>query len=171
MDLDQLLLKRRSIRAFKHKSVSSALLDSVIKAASLAPSAGNLQAYEIYIVRSKEKLEELEHAAFEQESISGAPVCLVFCANPERSALEYGKRGREMYSLQDATIAATFAVLKIFELGLGTVWIGAFDDREVKKVIGSEINRPIAILPVGFPDENPEMTARRERDDFIHEVR
>ncbi len=171
MEFDQVLSLRHSTRTFKPDIVDESLLESIIETANMAPSAGNLQSYEIYVVRPGEKLEELERAAWDQESIGQSQACLVFCANPEKSAAEYGKRGRELYCIQDATIAATFALLKIFDLGLSTVWIGAFDEKEVKNIVGSGINRPVVIMPVGYAGEEPPQTSRAGLDDLVHYVK
>lgn len=168
MEFDQIVRARHSVRKFKKDRVPEELIRSVLEAANSAPSAGNIQGYEIYVVGSEKKREELGQAAGYQESLVQAPVCLVFCANPERSAGEYGKRGRDLYSIQDATIAATFAVLKIIDLGLSTVWVGSFEEKEVKKIIRSDIYRPVALIPVGYADESPSPTSRRSLDSIVH---
>jgi len=78
--------------------------------------------------------------------------------------------GEELYSLQDATIACTFAHLAAVALGLGSCWIGAFNDNAVRQVIGAPQNmRPVAILPIGVPADMPEPRERRPLSDLIHE--
>jgi nitroreductase len=73
-----------------------------------------------------------------------------------------------LYCLQDTTIAATFAHLAAFALGLGSVMVGAFNEREVGRIIGAPpSHRPILLLPLGYPDENPEATDRRSIDEFV----
>jgi nitroreductase len=146
-------------------------LQRILLAANLAPSAGNLQAYEIYLVRERSVRVALARAALEQWFISEAPIALVFCAHPERSAAHYGRRGARLYALQDATIACTFAMLAISALGLATVWVGAFDDEGVRRAIRApEGHQPVAILPVGYPAEQPRPTGRRSLDELVHEV-
>ena len=105
MEFFKVIDKRRSIRAFQEKPVEEDKVKVILEAANSAPSAGDLQAVEIYIVRSEEKLRELAQAALDQYFIAVAPVALVFCANPARSLMKYGMRGAELYCLQDATIA------------------------------------------------------------------
>jgi len=129
-----------------------------------------LQAYEIFLVRDEEKKRALAEAALGQEFIAEAPIVLVFCANPSRSASRYGSRGRDLYSIQDATIACSFAMLAATSLGLGSCWVGAFDEEEVKKVLGIKEFRPIAILPIGYPAEKPYKTSRRSLKDLVHEI-
>jgi nitroreductase len=129
-----------------------------------------LQAYEIFLIEDEGKKRDLALAAFAQSFIAEAPLVLVFCANPER-AKKYGKRGRTLYSVQDATIAASYCQLAATALGLASVWVGAFDDADVLKVLGNpEGLVPVAIIPIGSPAEEPEATSRRKLDDIVHKI-
>lgn len=130
----------------------------------------HLQAYEIFLVTSQEKKSALARAAFGQTSVAEGPVVLVFCANPARSGSRYGVRGSELYSVQDATIATAFAHLSATDLGLGSVWIGAFDDEAVSKILGRKDLKPVAILAIGYPAETPYKTSRRKLEDIVHEI-
>ena len=169
MEFEKLIKVRRSIRAFKSKPIEEEKLKKILMAANLAPSAGNLQAYEIYVVKDSKLKRMLSRASFDQEFIAEAPIVLVFCANPPRSAIRYGKRGEELYSIQDATIATTFAMLMASDLGLGNVWVGAFDEEEVKRILNlPRYLRPVAILPIGYPAEQPEFVGRRRLEDIVH---
>ncbi|CUU01406.1 Nitroreductase [Candidatus Kryptobacter tengchongensis] len=171
MDFFEVLKRRRSIRKFKDQAISENELKLIYEAINSAPSAGNLQAYEVFVVRDRVKLKQLADSALGQEFIAEAPVAFVFCANPARSRWRYGMRGEKLYCLQDATIACAYAQLSATALGLGSVWVGAFNEDEVRKIIGVDKNLiPIAILPVGYPDETPEPTPRREIKDLIHEI-
>ena len=81
---------------------------------------------------------------------------IVFWAVPSRSAGKYGGRGRDLFALQDATIAASFAWLQAVASGLGACWVGAFDDEAVKSIFREKIERdwrPIALLPIGYAAE------------------
>lgn len=171
MNFFEVLRKRRSVRKFKDEPISEDKLKLIYEAINSAPSAGNLQAYEVFVVKDKNKLKQLADAALSQEFIAQAPLALVFCANPARSRWRYGSRGEKLYSLQDATIACAYAQLSATALGLGSVWVGAFDEDEVRRIISIGKNLiPIAILPIGYPDESPEPTPRREIKDLIHEI-
>ncbi|AKA49037.1 hypothetical protein IX51_07905 [uncultured archaeon] len=170
MQFDELLDRRRSTRAFSRDSISEDQVRSILEAANKAPSAGNLQAYGIFAVSDHDKLTDLVAAAKGQEFIAEAPICFVFCADPERSESEYGKRGRDLYSIQDATIAATFAILKAVDLGLASVWVGSFDEERVSNIIGAYKLRPVAIIPVGHGAENPEAKPRRKLSSLVHEM-
>lgn len=171
MDFCEVLRERHSIRAFAERPVEPEKLRTILEAANRAPSAGNLQAYEIYVVTRSETLTALMRAAFEQKFVAQAPVVLVFCAHPARSAKVYGERGATLYSVQDATIACAYAQLAATALGLGSVWVGAFNEDAVRKAlgIGKELV-PVALLPIGYAAEKPEITPRRALDDLVHYI-
>ena len=172
MEFFEVVKQRHCIPAFDSRALEPEKLQKILKAANAAPSAGNLQAYEIYLVRKASLLAALAVAAGNQECVAAAPLALVFCANPARSAPRYGDRGKRLYARQDATIACTFAMLAATALGLGSVWVGAFDDEAVGRVINvPEGLIPVAILPLGYPAEKPEMTPRRRLDTLVHEVK
>jgi len=79
---------------------------------------------------------------------------LVFFSAPSRSARKYGERGKDLYSLQNATISASFAWLQAVMLGLSCCWVGAFKESQVKNILGIKGDwRPIALLPLGYSAE------------------
>ncbi|MEM5869649.1 MAG: nitroreductase family protein [Candidatus Aenigmatarchaeota archaeon] len=171
MEFFDVLKKRHSVRAFSPRPIEESKIKQILEAVNSSPSAGNLQAYEIFLVQDEKKKRELALASFAQSFIAEAPVVLVFCANPERSGKKYGKRGRSLYSIQDATIAAAYAQLAATALGLASCWVGAFDDEEVLKVLGKpEGLQPVAIIPIGYPAEEPIPTERRKLDDLVHKL-
>ena len=169
MEFFDVVKKRCSIRVFSSQLVEDRKLQQILEAANQAPSAGNLQAYEIYVVRKAFQRNELAKAALNQHFIAQAPVVLVFCAHPARSEGRYFQRGVRLYSVQDASIACTFAMLAATALGLGSVWVGAFDDQSVHRVIGAPPGLlPVAVLPVGYAAESPSSTPRRQVNDIVH---
>jgi len=169
MDFFPLIQTRRSVRLYQDTPIEPEKLQKILEAANLAPSAGNLQGYEIYVITRLEQRHGLVKAALGQEFLAQAPVDLIFCANPARSAVKYSKRGRELYCVQDATIACTFAMLAAQELGLSTVWVGAFQEEPVRQAasIPPELI-PVAILPVGYAAESPKSRPRRKLEDLVH---
>jgi len=169
MEFFDAVKKRHSIRAFTSRPIEDAKIKQILDAANSAPSAKNLQSYEIFLVQDESKKRELASASLAQSFIAEAPIVLVFCANPERSGK--GKRGKDLYSIQDATIAASYCQLAATALGLASVWVGAFDDKEVLKVLGNpEGLMPIAIIPIGQAAEEPEVSSRRKLDDIVHKI-
>lgn len=170
MEFEKVVKNRHSIRAFQPKKIEEEKIKKILELTNLAPSAGNLQAYEVFLVKDSKKKEFLANAALGQDFIAEAPIVFVFCANPARSAWKYGSRGRDLYSIQDATIACTFAMLAATSLGLGCCWVGAFNEEEVKRVLGIKDLKPVAILPIGYPAEKPYITGRRDLKDLVHEI-
>jgi nitroreductase len=170
IDFFEVLRNRHSIRAFERRDVEEEKINIILEAASLAPSAGDLQSYEIVVVRDQDHKSALAEAALGQEFIAQAPLNLVFFTNPKRSTRRYGRRGVELYSLQDATIAAAYTQLAATALGLGSVWIGAFYEEPIMKLFGAEDDLiPIAIISIGYPDEEPSVTSRRKIEDLVHD--
>jgi nitroreductase len=167
-----LLRQRRSVRAFQSRSVEPEKLQAILAAANSAPSAGNLQAYEIVVVRDKVTRAALVPATRNQAFVGQAPIYLMFCAHAARSAVKYGPDGGAFFSLQDTTIACAYAELATTALGLATVWIGALDVAAVVQITRIDPAwKPIALLPIGYAAEAPPPTPRRSLPDLSHELR
>jgi nitroreductase len=170
MDFFEVVKARRSIRAYCDQPLEPDKLHAILDAINRAPSAGNLQGYEIFAVTQRRCAADLARAA-NQDPIAQAPTALVFCAHPSRSSQKYGQRGAALYCIQDATIACAYAQLAATALGLATVWVGAFDDDAVRKAIGvGKDLQPIAILPIGYAAEQPDVSTRRSIDDVVHRI-
>ncbi len=166
----ELLSKRRSIRVFKSDPIEESKLSKILEVCNLAPSSGGLQTFEIYQIKNKEMKERLVSAAKDQTFVAQAPLLLVFCANPSRSVERFGERS-QLFSVQDATIAATYAQLTAYVLGLSTVWIGAFDEKRVSEILHiPKGQRPVAILPIGYENEKPKEKTTRGAKDLLHVI-
>jgi nitroreductase len=165
VNFDELLRTRRSVRKFKNKPIEKERLDEILDSIKLAPSAKNLQSYEVFVLEGQARKDEMAKACFDQAHVSGAAAVLVFCADSSRGGT--GKAG--FYATLDATIATFTAMLKAWDLGIGSCWIGKFNDDEVRKALGLPDNlAPIAVLPLGYPDEAPAM--RERRSDYAHRL-
>lgn len=163
--------KRIAVRSFLGKEVEPAKLKKILEAANLAPSAGNLQSYSIVIVQNKKHKETIVHFTHEQEFIAQAPVVLVFLADRKKSAAKYGKRGAELYCVQDATIAAAYAQLAAAALGLGSVWIGKIDENKISRLVKAKKHQvPIAIIPIGYPAEEMQGHERRKLESMARKI-
>lgn len=168
MEFEEVLKKRHSVRKFQKKEVSEKIIRKVLEMANLSPSSGNLQARSVVIVKDEKIKKRLSEAALNQDFIIEAPVVFVVCANLEESSVKYGKRGIELYSIQDATIFSSYLQLAITSLGLASCWVGALDEDEIRKILGlSEEIRPIAIIPVGYAAEEPDLTLRKGLDKLV----
>ena len=171
MDFFEAARQRHSVRAFKPEAVPEEALVRILETINLAPSAGNLQSYEVYLVRDAERKAALVTVARGQEFLKQAPIVMVFCANASRADAKYGMRGTDLYSVQDASIACWFAMLSATALGLGCVWVGSFSEAQVSHLLGlPEDQRPVALLPVGYAAETPAARKRRPLGELIHEV-
>ncbi len=172
MDTLEAIKRRRSIRAFRPDPVEERDLRAILEAARWAPSAGNCQPLELVVVKDPKVKEKLMDAAFGQPFVGEAPVAVVVCANIERTASRYGRRGEELYCIQDTAAATQNILLAATSLGYGSCWVGAFDERRVARVIGTPPHvRPVAIVPIGKSAEKPERTPKRPLEEIVHEDR
>ncbi|HXG74244.1 MAG TPA: nitroreductase family protein [Candidatus Nitrosotenuis sp.] len=171
MSFFELISSRHSVRAFKEKRLQEDAIKKILNSAVRAASAGNLQSYQIFVVENKQVKHKLSKAAHDQSFVGDASAVFVFCADPKNSEKEYGSRGRDLYCIQDATIACAYAQLAAHALGLATVWVGSFDERSVADIIkcGSSLI-PVAMLVVGFADEEPQITPRRPMSELVHRI-
>lgn len=169
MDVFEAILNRRSVRAFSSQAVSDEELEKLIDAARWAPSAGNIQPWQFIIVRDAKIKHGLCEAALDQTFIEKAPVVVVVCADPQRSAKRYRSRGINLYCLQDTAAATQNMLLTAQTMGLATCWVGAFHEEEARKVLRiPEGVRPVAIVPVGHAAEKPRARPRRPMNEIIH---
>ncbi len=136
------------------------MINSILHAGHMAPSAGNLQGRDFIIVKDSVMKDMLCSAALNQAFIRQAPVCIVVCANILRTATRYGKRA-ELYAVQDSAASVMNMMLLAQDLGLGTCWVGAFNEHVVAELLNIPQGvRPVALLPIGYPDESPEVRPR-----------
>lgn len=155
MDILEAVKKRRSIREFHKKEIPEEIIDKLIDALIWAPSAGNLQSRKFYFVTDDEVKTRLAKAALNQRFVATAPLVVVACTDSS-IASKYGERGALLYSIQDAACSIMAMMLVALEHKLGTVWVGAFEEEEVVKVMNLKLNlRPVALVPVGYPLKTP----------------
>ncbi|MFO8110848.1 MAG: nitroreductase family protein [Thermoplasmata archaeon] len=170
MDFNEVVKRRRSVRKFTREDVTRKKVEKIVDIGHAAPSAGNLQARDFILVRKQETKEKLVECAYGQSFIADAPWVVVVCANKKRSAEKYGKRGRELYAIQDATAAVENILLAVTNEGLASVWVGAFEDGCVSSVLNiPEKVRPIALLPIGHPGAESAEPSKIRTEDLIHE--
>jgi len=151
VDAYEAILTRRSIRRYARRAVSREQLEKILEAARWAPSAGNLQPWVFVVATSAQTKAALAAAAYGQGFVADAPAVIgVAAAPPEDSA--YGRRGRELFCLQDTAAAVQNALLAAHALGLGACWVGAFDDDAVARALDlKKGERPVALITVGYP--------------------
>ena len=157
------IANRHSCRDFVGGEIPDDDMNVLLEAMRWAPSAGNLQPWFFYIVKKKDAKSALVKAAYDQKFIADAAAIFVICAIPSISAKIYGKRGSELYCLQDAAAAAENLLLAAEALGYGACWVGAFDEEMACKALKLDSEkRPVAIVPVGQGIKRAKHTARYE---------
>jgi len=183
MGVLETIKNRRSIRDFKDEDIPAEAVDSLIEALRWAPSAGNLQSRKFYFVFNDgikiklagaagnpgpvARIKKIVKNALTINFISRAPLVVVACLD-RRIKEKYGDRGIELYAIQDVAASVMNMMLAAHELGLGSVWVGAFDENEVALVMSLPDNlRPVALIPLGYPAVIPRPTARMSRDKAV----
>jgi len=177
MRIEEAIKKRRSIRRFKDRGVSSLLINKLITAAQLAPSAYNGQPSKFIIVEDKRTKQKFrENNIFKQDFVYQAPVIIICCADPgvypqEKFNPTYSNAadiGGEIGAVRDLSISTQNLVLMATGLGLGTCYIGLIDRSKTKEIFSIPQNYviPFAVI-VGHPDETPTSTPRKKLAELI----
>jgi len=163
MDVFTAIEQRRSIRKYKDKPVEEEKLQKVLEAARLSPSARNEQNWKFVVVKDADTREKLTEA-IGQPFVREAPIILV-CCGTEPNAIMRG--GQPRYTV-DLSIATAYMMLAAYEQGLGTCWLGSYDEKAVKKVLGiPEKVRVVSITPLGYPNESPAPRPRKSIDEIV----
>jgi nitroreductase len=160
---------RTSVRDYKSEPVPEDVLESILEAAVHAPSSGNVQDWHFVVVKTPEGRNALAAAAFNQGFVAKAPVVIVVCTDLGMITKAYGDRGRSLYSIQNTSAAIQNLMLAAWDKGLGTCWIGAFNEDEVKSaaVLPREV-RPLALITLGYPAGKSVKSRRKSVNDVLH---
>jgi len=165
-----IIKNRRSVRKFENEEIPKQTIERLKEALIWAPSAGNLQSRKFYFVFNQKIKEKLINAAMNQDFIAEAPLVIVACAD-EQIERRYGKHGKEIHMICDVAVSVQNLMLLAYSEELGSVWIGAFDENQVKEILDLSVNlKPIAIIPVGYPAETPLPPQRISKDDAVVEL-
>lgn len=171
MSFLELAKERYAVRAFKGTPVEEEKIGLILEAAKLAPTACNNQPQKIYVVKSKEKLAALAQIT---PCTFGAPVVFVVGYDNDRSAKGMIYAGHD-FGDTDAAIVCTHMMLEAKESGLGSCWVGYFNEAQVKEALGLPENvRVRDLLPVGYAADNaapaPLHTKYRDMSDMVIEL-
>jgi len=158
MNVTEAILKRRATRKFKPDPVDEKTLNTLLELATWAPSACKLEGWRFVVVKEeKEKI----YQAYGRDWLKTAPVLIVVCTDLDVYADRFGERGSDLYSIQDTSAAIENLMLSAVEKGLATCWVGAFDESILSKNLNLPKNiRPVAIVPIGYSDEEPKSTRK-----------
>lgn len=159
------IFKRRSIRKYLDNDISDAMVEEIIKAGMAAPSAGDERPWHFIVVRNKSTM--LEFPKFHQyaQMLKDAPVAIVVCGDLNRQTYEG-------FWIQDCSAAIQNMLLQVTEMGLGSVWVGIYPDKnrveKTKELLDLPGNIvPVAVLPIGVPGEIKPATNRYDKK-MIH---
>jgi nitroreductase len=157
MDVMNAIKTRKSVRDYLARPVEDEKLHAVMESARLAPSASNRQEWRFVIVRDAETRKKLAAVAGGQTFVGEAPVLIIACAESDGHVMRCGQL---CYPI-DVAIALDHLSLAAVELGLGTCWIGLFDENKVKEIlhIPDEI-RVVELMPLGYPSD-PAVIAKK----------
>ncbi|MEE9599181.1 MAG: nitroreductase family protein [Anaerolineales bacterium] len=166
MDFDQLVNLRYSCRHYSPAPVEERLLEKVLNAARLAPTASNKQPFQIIIINTENKQEDLLKI-YNRKWFVQAPLVFCICSIPEQGWIRHSY-DKKNYSIVDAAIVIDHLTLQAADLGLGTCWIAAFNPSEAIEYLklpkGVE---PIAFTPLGYPLDGPKEKTRKPLSDLI----
>ena len=158
MTVLDVIRERGSVREYEDRSISGDVLDQVLEAARLAQSAGNRQPWEFIVVQGKDMKKKLASAS--ESFVAEAAVAIVCIAHPENC----GHVGPLESFLVDVAIAVENIALVSWELGLGSCWIGAYDEKKIKQILSIPENlKVVSLLTLGYPAEKPESQTIRNR--------
>ena len=168
MELFEAIGARRSIRAYTDEAVPEEKIMQILEAGRLAPSWKNWQCWKFILVSDKElrlKLGEAVNNNPNALTYQNAPYFIVVCGDPEQSGKEDGKE----YYMTDCGITLDHMTLAATALGLGTCWIGLFEEAPVKELLGiPETIKVVALTPVGVPAKNPKPRPRKDLSEMLY---
>ena len=166
MDFTEVIKSRRSIRKFTTEPVPEDMIHRILEAGRMSPSWANKQGVRYIVVRDSEKMGKLREA-IGQKWTKTAPVFIVVCINPRKS----GKNKNDLeYFMVDAAIGLTQLMLAATNEGLGTCWIGWFDEEAIQDIL--EIPKKVRVIgltPLGFPDYTPKPQQRLALEEIVFE--
>ena len=171
MNVLQAVRQRRTIRTYRRTPIPDDVLDRLVLSLRWAPSSGNLQRRKFYFVFDPKLRKSLAKIALDQTFVAQAPLCVVACAD-HRIEKDYGQPGVDLFCLLDVAASLQNLGLVAYEEGLGTCWVGAFEEQEVRDLLDlPKYLRPVSLMSVGYPAEDPEAPPRVSRRRAIVEIR
>ncbi len=159
MDFYDVVEKRKSIRKYKPELPPPEIIDRILRAAWRAPTWANIQGCRYTVVRDPAKVAAVKKGVAMQKWTQAAPMFIIVSIKPRDSGT--GTQGIDYYTV-DAGICTEHLVLAVTAEGLGTCWVGHFDEQPIREALGiPEAERVVAVLPMGFPAHDPERTSRK----------
>jgi len=158
VEFREVIRKRRSVRAYRPDPVDPSLVQALLEAADMAPTACNRQPFRIYVIPTRGREEELRRL-YGRPWFTEAPLVMGIVAFPGEA---WVRRDGRNYAVVDATIAFDHLILAATDLGLGTCWVAAFDPAVAQELLHlPEDAEPVAFTPIGYPAEEPPQRPRK----------
>jgi len=168
MEFQELIEQRYSVRAYKPDDVPSSIIDKVLEAARLAPTAANRQSFRLFVIKTAGFKDELRKI-YQKEWFVQAPYVIGICGIQEGN---WVRRDGRNYADVDSAIVMDHVILSATDLGLGTCWVGAFDPDAARKFLNlPQGMEPIAFTPIGYPADNPGIKKRKPIDELVRYIR
>jgi len=166
VEVVEALRPRKSVRSYLEKPVEPELLNKVLEAARLAPSARNDQEWRFVVVTDADKRRRLATEASNQPFMAEAPVIIAACAQTDGRVMRCGQTAYPI----DVAIAVDHLTLAAAALGLGTCWIGAFNAPAARQILGiPEQIQVVELLLLGYPrDPAPAPKSRLPLSQIVH---
>ena len=157
MEVFDCIRTRRSVRKYKDKAVPWDNIVEILQSGKYAPFAGNITNVKFIVVKNEDKRIAIAEASAQQYWMQDAPVHIVVVGEPEKAERYYGTRGVRLYTIQGAASAIQNMLLTAHSLGLGSCWVGAFDEEEIRRLcnLPEHVNVQ-GIITIGYADEHPE---------------
>lgn len=153
------ILDRRSIRRYQDNEIPEDVLSQILEAARQAPSAVNRQPYRFVVVTDSNLKKEVK--GMFSRFLEKAPVVIVGCADIK--ARLTGK-----WATIDTAIALENMVIQAWSLGVGSCWIGSFNENKIKKVLNiPEKWKIVALVSFGYPAEEPKQRKKKQKDELF----
>ncbi|MCJ7825864.1 MAG: nitroreductase family protein [Anaerolineales bacterium] len=164
MEFSELIRNRYSVRAYKPDPVEQEKLTAVLEAARLAPTASNRQPFQLFVIPTEGRQEELKRI-YNKEWFVQAPLIICACGLP--GEVWKGEHGRDYLGV-DVAIAMDHLILAAANLGLGTCWIGAFDAGAAREILDvPETAMPLIFTPLGYSADTPKPKVRKSLDELV----
>jgi nitroreductase len=158
MEFFELIHTRYSVRSYRPDPVEERLLERVIAAACLAPTASNRQPFQIIVIRTAGREADLRRI-YPREWFVQPPLVISICSRPAEA---WVRADGKCYADVDVAIAMDHLVLAATSLGLGTCWVAAFDTQAAREILGlPEDVEPVVFTPLGYPAEPPGIKERK----------
>jgi nitroreductase len=168
MEFSELIQKRYSVRAYKPNPVEEEKLQQVLDAARLAPTAANRQPFQIIVIHTEGREEELKQI-YRRDWFVQPPLVICVCGLPSQA---WTRGDGKNFTDVDVAIAMDHLILAAADAGLGTCWVGAFDPDAAREVLGlPEDVEPIVFTPLGYPADQPKAKKRKPLAELVRQER